>query len=127
MSEVNIRKNSTASFESVPSSIDLYKGKSSNNLYKGNSSGVLYRGKRRSSPRRRVSPKYKKSSAKRSAPKTPKISSATLNEGDRRKGRDGNFYRVEKRRDGQHYWKKCGKNTGGANCSPMIPLSVYQK
>lgn len=74
------------------------------------------------------SPKHKKSSAKKRAPpKTPKVSSATLKEGDRRKGRDGHFYRVEKRSDGKHYWKKCGKNTGGANCSPMIPLSVYQK
>jgi hypothetical protein len=82
---------------------------------------------RKSPVRRRKSPKRKSPAKRRSAPKTPSVSASTLKEGDRRKGRDGFFYRVEVRKDGKLYWKKCGKNNGGANCSPLIPLQVYTK
>jgi hypothetical protein len=70
---------------------------------------------------KRQSPK-KKSPAK--APGTPKVKSSSLNVGDKRKGRDGHFYRVEQRKTG-HYWRKCGKGKGGANCSPLIPENIY--
>lgn len=77
--------------------------------------------KRRSPKRRSPKRRSPKRSPKKSTPGTPTVRANTLSEGAKRKGRDGHFYRVEQKTDGKLFWRKCGKNDGGANCRFIGP------
>ena len=63
----------------------------------------------------------RRSTKRRSPPGTPTISANSVTEGAKRKGRDGHFYRAERNSKGNLYWRKCGKNSGGANCRFIGP------
>lgn len=63
----------------------------------------------------------KKTSAKR-RPGTPETPASTLMAGQKRKGRDGHFYKVGLRSNGVKYWQKCGaKSDGGSHCRFVGP------
>ena len=68
------------------------------------------------------SPKHK--SPKRKTPGTPEVRAAELTVGAKRKGRDGNFYRVAIRSNDVRYWQKCGpKSDGGSYCRFVGPAN----
>lgn len=53
----------------------------------------------------------------------PEKPASELFPGEKRKGRDGHFYRVAQRSNGVNYWQKCGpKATGGSFCRFVGPM-----
>jgi sRNA-binding protein len=57
---------------------------------------------------KKTSKKPKTKTPKTKTQTTPATRAAELDEGTKRKGRDGHMYKVMLRADGIHVWKKCG-------------------